>query len=391
MPILLYLCVGAKAQNYNAGALYVSGEVFDASGANGTLLSTNGNVVVSNGGIWFFDAALLTTPRSGTLQSEVIKFTGNGSHGRNTGYVNGYAVAESKAASFVLPIGHSGYMPLTINTAIAPGNSIIAAWYDDKPDVSTNISGTPYFFLPGYYDIRSASQGLNVLPSVPAAATSATNVLGTNDGINFVDLGTVGTLGSGTVLPSGYYQLRFANSSPILPVTLTAFTAKRQGNKSQLQWKLTAEHNVKEYIVERSREGRSYSTVGTQPSLGPTAQERTYTLYDASPFNGANYYRIKTVDEDGKTSYSAVVELSFDMMINITVYPNPVRDYAIISGVENGMQVTVFDLTGQKLLQKEAVANRVEINLKHLPAAVYRVVVQDDAGKIKGSFSVIKK
>jgi hypothetical protein len=387
LAVGLHLCASVAAQNYNAGPLHINGAVYDASAINGSTLSAAGNLAISNGGHWAFNNALIITPRTGTTQAEVVHFIGSGTYSRHTGYVDGYVKAESGASSFVLPIGHSTYMPLTVNTAIAPGNTITAAWYDDRPLASTHISGAQYYFLPGYYNILAGNAGLNVTPSVPLTATASSRMLGTTDGVNFVDLGLAG---SSTTLPAGNYQLRFANSSTTLPVTFSDFTATRQGSKSLLQWKLANENGMKEYIVERSPDNRHFISIKSLSSLGQTAQERTYSLYDDAPLDGSNYYRIRMVETSGKESHSPVRLLKFAKAVRIAVFPNPIQDYAAITGLEAGMQVTVINLQGQPLIQKKAVSNAMELNLSQLPGAVYQLQLQDATGKIIGSYQVVK-
>lgn len=384
----VYLCTSVNAQNYNAGPVHINGDIYDASAVNGSTLLTNSSIVISSGGVWTFANAKITTPRISTTQTEVVKFAGTSYYTRQAGYVDGYVRAETETADIMLPIGQSSYMPLMVKGAIAPGNSITAAWYDNKPLHSTHIAGVQYYFFPGYYDIQTASAGLDVIATVPHPPTDTSRLLGTADGVNFVDLGDGGI---NTVLPAGNYQLRFAKSSTTLPVTLMAFTASRQGNGSQLQWKISTEQSMKEYTVERSSDNRHYGVVGSLPSLGSTAQERTYSLYDALPLTGANYYRLRMTETNGNVRYSAVRLLNFDRVVRLSVYPNPVHDRAVVSGLEAGMQVTVVSLQGQQLLQQKAAGGTMDLPMANLPAAVYQLQVQDESGKLIGSYRFVKE
>ncbi|HUC81744.1 MAG TPA: hypothetical protein VMR70_12565, partial [Flavisolibacter sp.] len=337
---VLALFCQSNAQNYNAGPVHVNGNVYDASAANGSRVAEASTITIGTGGTWLLNDALLSTPRSNAGQSEVVKFSG-GSYSRTTGYVNGYAVAENQAPGFILPVGEGSYMPLTINSALSTGNTMTAAWYDDHALTATNIAGVAYYFFPGYYDVQTATANLSVTPSLLPALPTGARMLGSADGVNFTDLGLAGTA---VTLPAGSYQLRFANSSLVLPLTLTAFTATRQGQGSLLTWKVSAEENVQFYTVERSSDGRQFTTVGSLPSPGNTTQERSYRLPDATPLKGANYYRLKITEAGGKISYSPVRLLSFDAIPRIAVYPNPVQDHVTITGLESGMQVLLFNL-----------------------------------------------
>lgn len=388
IPVLSFFLSGSvAAQNYNVGPLHVNGAIYDASAVSGSYLSTNSRLSVGSGGTWLLNSSQFQTPRIGSTQTEVINFTG-GTYSRTTGYVNGYAAADNQAAGFVLPIGQSSYRPLTVNTALAPGNTITAAWYDLQPQASTIINGIRYYFLPGYYDINSATAGVSVTPVAPDDALSATQLVGTADGVNFVEIGSVNTA---AILPAGSYQLRFANSSTALPLTLAAFTAIKQGNTGILSWKISSEQGVDQYAIERSADGRRFITVGSVPSLGNSVQDHVYSLTDVSPLKGANYYRLKTTERDGKISYSAVRLLNFDGNVRIALYPNPTSDRATITGLEAGMQISLLSLQGQFLHRQKASGNVLTIDMKQLPSAVYEIQVQDANGQPVGSYRIVRE
>lgn len=384
--VLVLLLCGAKAQNYNAGPVHVNGDVYDASTLSGSYLATSSNLLVGSGGTWLLNNAQFTTPRISTSQTEVVKFSG-GTYSRTTGYINGYTAADNQAAGFTLPIGHSNYRPLTVNMALAAGNTLTAAWYDQRPLAYTHIDGVVYNFLPGYYDVNATDAGIIVTPTSPAEATADTRLVGTADGVHFVDLASAS---AAIALPAGTYQLRFANAGIILPLTLTAFTASRQGNAGMLSWEITSEQNVHSYTVQRSADGRNFAAIGSLPSMGNTTQERMYTLRDATPLQGANYYRLKVIEGDGKVSYSAVRLLNFDAVVRIAVYPNPVSEKATVTGLEAGMKVTLFSLQGQHMSSQKASGNTLAIELKRLPAGIYEVLVQDANGMAKGRYRIVK-
>src|SRR5258708_11364190 len=50
-----------------------------------------------------------------------------------------------------------------------------------------------------------------------------------------------------------------------LPVTLTVFTAIRSGNEAVLQWQTATEENSRNFVIERSSDGKP------SPDTGPVA------------------------------------------------------------------------------------------------------------------------
>jgi dienelactone hydrolase len=90
-----------------------------------------------------------------------------------------------------------------------------------------------------------------------------------------------------------------------LPVTFESFEVKKENNGVKLLWKVSEEINVSHYEIEKSANGRDFSRIGSVMAT----QQSIYTFMDAlvSP---NNYYRIKSVDADGKYKYSVVVKLN---------------------------------------------------------------------------------
>lgn len=92
-----------------------------------------------------------------------------------------------------------------------------------------------------------------------------------------------------------------------LPVSLLSFTAQAQGQKVITAWQVAGERNFSRYEVERSATALNFSSIGKVSASGATA----YQFTDPHPLPGANYYRLRLVDQDGSATYSKVVVVSF--------------------------------------------------------------------------------
>lgn len=96
-----------------------------------------------------------------------------------------------------------------------------------------------------------------------------------------------------------------ANASQIiLPVRFSSFNAKAGAGSVALTWNVEAEENLSGYEVERSNDGRSFSKIG----FVAASSQKSYTYTDSRPLV-SGYYRIKSVDVDGKFMYSTVISL----------------------------------------------------------------------------------
>lgn len=85
-----------------------------------------------------------------------------------------------------------------------------------------------------------------------------------------------------------------------------------------------------------------------------------YTWFDANPFNGNNFYRIKAVDKSGHVKYSKVVVVKVgNGRADIVIYPNPVKEGTLNIQLNNEPQGTyiiqLFNSLGQQLLTKTIV------------------------------------
>ena len=391
--IILAFMHGVQAQNYFSGPMYLGGVFYDGSGTSGSQLVSGSTIDVYSGGTWLFNSANVTTPRTNNFYTDYIAFRG-GNYSRTTGYVNGYAQANDQAVGFVLPIGQSSYMPLTINSS-NDGLTLRGAWYDAKPLNSTFIiepgggAGAQFDFLAGYYDLFTSDTLItSVKPTVPGTAVAATHLLGTKDGNNFTDLGPAN---SNVALKEFWYQLRFANKGVILPLTITGFAATKQGRSSLLNWIIESEQNIATYTVERSGDGRNFTAIGAQASLGNTTAKRSYTFTDLQPLGGTNYYRIKILEKDGKVSYTSIRILNWSNTVVIFLFPNPVKNNATVTGLEDDMMITIMSENGQVIKRIKAQSSTIQVPMATLASGVYYIRVSDKDGLLLANQKVVKQ
>jgi hypothetical protein len=123
-----------------------------------------------------------------------------------------------------------------------------------------------------------------------------------------------------------------ANSA--LPAQFTHINATQKGAAVQVDWKVATEKNIKQYVVEKSTNGSSFTTIATHAANN--IDNSSYTAMDNNPINGSNYYRILSTDNSGKQQYSnvAVVKIG-GKQSSISVYPNPVAGNVMNLQLEN--------------------------------------------------------
>ncbi|TGE18636.1 T9SS type A sorting domain-containing protein [Hymenobacter elongatus] len=134
-----------------------------------------------------------------------------------------------------------------------------------------------------------------------------------------------------------------------LPVTLVRFTATREPQAVAVSWVTASEKNSDYFDVQRSADGREFSTVYTMRGMGASSKSTAYSMKDTEPLPGMSYYRLRQVDQDGSFAYSPVRVVGGAA---IAVYPNPVLDILTIQGLDTSTgsaHVVITDLTGRQL------------------------------------------
>ena len=140
-----------------------------------------------------------------------------------------------------------------------------------------------------------------------------------------------------------------------LPVNFVSVRAVNIPGGVQVEWNVDIELNIDKYIVERSGDGSTFNAIGEKVSTGNSSVSKSYTLPDASPFPGNNFYRVIAVNKDGGREYSPVVQISTAIgKAYISVYPNPViRNRQLNVGLQNldktTWHMTIVNQQGQQI------------------------------------------
>lgn len=162
--------------------------------------------------------------------------------------------------------------------------------------------------------------------------------------------------------PASYATNRFSVVFKVqgpLPVTIRSVKAYRQQKDIAVEWVTDNETSMKEYEVERSGDGRTFTKLGSTAATATNAASASYKILDRNPLVGNNYYRIRSIELDGKTGYSTIVKVFIQVTEydpSIAIYPNPVTGNTIslhLNAVEKGnYTVQLFNAAGQLISSK---------------------------------------
>ena len=188
------------------------------------------------------------------------------------------------------------------------------------------------------------------------------------------------------------------NAPGSLPVVLLVFEATLDGKVADLHWTTSLESNSDHFAIERSTDaGGHWEVLGTVPAQGNSVLPVDYSYTDANPAAGANEYRLRMVDRDGKYGYSEVRVVRTGMAATVSVYPNPARDYVNITlgeGVSTSTSIRLISQSGQLLVEKKVTGGAgtiVSLPVSGYPQGNYLVLVTGADGVQMASKLMITK
>lgn len=172
---------------------------------------------------------------------------------------------------------------------------------------------------------------------------------------------------------------------------LKDFTAQLQTDKVLLKWSTATEVNTRQFVVERSTDKSTWSTLNEIGAKGNSASASQYSFTDNGPLPLVAYYRLKMVDVDGGFTFSdelrvitliTAVPGSPGGSLKVYAYPNPASGNIWLKGLPAGTHhLRVFDVTG-RLMYENRQYRESAINVQAWPRGTYFMI----AGK--GKYSV---
>ncbi len=120
----------------------------------------------------------------------------------------------------------------------------------------------------------------------------------------------------------------------VMPVTFTSVKATAKNATVAVEWKVENQSKMQQYEIEKSVDGSQFAKVATIVANNNSAS--VYNWLDQNAVEGYNYYRIRSVDLNGKTEYTSVVKVQMSKTAaQIKVYPNPAVDAKVFVELNN--------------------------------------------------------
>jgi len=152
----------------------------------------------------------------------------------------------------------------------------------------------------------------------------------------------------------------FGYRSIALPVELTLFEGVEENCEINLRWVTATEENTAYFIVEESRDGKSFTQLTKVNAAGNSNESLEYTVTDEF-IQLENFYRLRMVDIDGSIEFSETIRITascFDKSVKdgITdIYPNPTSGQRVnikfySSRADQDATLEVIDMLGRTLM-----------------------------------------
>jgi hypothetical protein len=181
-----------------------------------------------------------------------------------------------------------------------------------------------------------------------------------------------------------------------LPVTIVNLSASPGNRKVTVRWTTSQELNNRGFDVERSDDGSTWTKIGFVAGAGTSNAPINYSYLDQNLELRKYYYRLKQIDIDSRTRYSAVVSATLDGKGDFVLgqnYPNPFNGQTTIQfslPKASQVNITLFDMSGRSVKTlvngaKEAGTHAINVTTGSLPKGVYYYKMQ------AGDFTDVKK
>lgn len=351
----------------------------------------NGNTITMN--------SKVLNPNSSTTTFSNVNFTISG-----TGYINANTPVTVSNSTFTFKntayfFNNGGQLDLTASAFYFYNNAYFKANAGPVNLISTSrfvagdgsVSSSAYLYFNG-----SASKTLYLYDNSSVSLANKNNYY-----FNWSAYKSVSNNKSyNPASPPNQYGCAILNASGIstctmLGATLIDFTAAPDHGSVYMSWTTAQEINTDHFIVERSADANTWEAIGTVAARKYSSVNSDYQFTDASPLSGTSYYRLQTVDQDGKNSYSKIISMEIAAPSKgISIFPNPVTglSFNIKFPSADATIVNVFTMEG-RLIHTASLKGQLQYQVK-LPAAAshsnYLVIQVISNGKTQ-AFTVLNK
>ncbi len=159
-----------------------------------------------------------------------------------------------------------------------------------------------------------------------------------------------------------------------VPLTMMNYELRIMNDKQiENRWVTANEVNVSHFNIQRSINAKDFITIGKVAANNKSYNEYSFTDNgQLSTVDGGLYYRIESIDKDGKKQYSETrtITLKPQTLNGVNIYPNPAKDILTVNCV--GMkELNIINSLGQTVIHQTINNNMYKLNIQSLSKGLY--------------------
>lgn len=163
-----------------------------------------------------------------------------------------------------------------------------------------------------------------------------------------------------------------------VPVVLSAWSGKPEGNKISLNWTTQTEINASHFTILKSTDAVNFQVTQNIQATGNSQVPIQYNATDWQFNSGKVYYKLAMVDRDGQTTYSSVIHFTIGQTGNIirSIHHPSGSDLKIELFPSNEIAVwKIFNAAGQVLKQGNCNGQPLSVSTEKLSTGHYWISV----------------
>jgi hypothetical protein len=215
----------------------------------------------------------------------------------------------------------NGDNSITVSITTSAALSSEAVYVRYVTDAASDFSGTTATSI-----VAATGSGTSYTATIPAPASSTTIKY-------YIFTSTATGLATAAESDKSLSVIRYDDNSGanyttpiVLPINLQFFTGTSNNEAVSLNWKTSVEINANNFNIEKLTNS-TWNTIGTVAAQNIGGSN--YSFIDNAPDNGSNTYRLKLVDKDGTSNYSAAITINAQVTSGLKLYPTLVNSNSI--------------------------------------------------------------
>ena len=151
--------------------------------------------------------------------------------------------------------------------------------------------------------------------------------------------------------------LHVLDCGPVLDIDLLSFNGKLVNSKGNLFWSTSREDSPVKFIIERSTDGRNFSSAGEVPGYNNGSSTNHYTFTDPIAVVDKIWYRLAIVPAAGNKKYSSIIQLKnnppdFELTNTINPFNSSLVFDITVSG-NSSITAELIDMSGRSVLSHQ--------------------------------------